>query len=125
MLNAIIAKSVEFCIRKAPAVIAAGIIIAVASGIYATRNFAVNTDITQLISEDLPWRQRELAYEKAFPQSVESIIAVIDGPTPEFAAAASRDLVARLSGRPDVFYSVSDVAGRNVLSAQRPLVCPF
>lgn len=91
--------------------IAVGVALAAVSGLYTARHFAINTDVTNLISPDLPWRQRELAYEKAFPQSIESIIAVIHGPTPELTSTAASAVVDRLSKQPNVFHSVRDVAG--------------
>ena len=53
-------------------------------------NFALNTDITTLISPKLEWRQREIAYLKAFPGQATTILAVIDGPTPELAEDAAK-----------------------------------
>ena len=111
MLNSIIGRTVDFCTRNARLIIALGVIFAAACGLYTVRHFAVNTDLANLISSNLPWRQRELAYEKAFPQSIELIIAVIHGPTPELTGAAASAVVDRLSKRSDLFHSVRDVAG--------------
>jgi uncharacterized protein len=106
MLSSIIGRTVDFWTRNALVVIAVGVALAAVSGLYTARHFAINTDVTNLISPDLPWRQRELAYEKAFPQSIESIIAVIHGPS-----AAASAVVDRLSKQPNLFHSVRDVAG--------------
>ena len=111
MLNSVIGRTVDFCTRNARLVIIVGIAFAAVSGLYTARHFAVNTDLANLISSNLPWRQRELAYEKAFPQSIESIIAVVHAPTPELAGAAASAVTERLSGRSDLFHSVRDVAG--------------
>jgi len=111
MLNSIIGRTVDFCTRNARLVIIVGIAFAAVSGLYTARHFAVNTDLANLISSNLPWRQRELAYEKAFPQSIESIIAVVHAPTPELAGAAASAVTERLSGRSGLFHSVRDVAG--------------
>jgi hypothetical protein len=35
--------------------------------VYIAQNFAMTADTTQLISQRLEWRQRELAFEAAFP----------------------------------------------------------
>jgi uncharacterized protein len=111
MLSSIIGRTIDFCTRNALVVIAVGVVLAAVSGLYTARHFAINTDVTNLISPDLPWRQRELAYEKAFPQSIESIIAVIHGPTAELTSAAASAVVDRLSEQPNLFHSVRDVAG--------------
>ena len=70
---------------------------------YAIRHFAINTDVNQLISTDLPWRQRELAFAQAFQGNEEKILAVVDAPTSELASAASTALARKLAGQPDLF----------------------
>ena len=44
--------------------------------------FALDTDVVHLFPEDLPWRQAEIAIDRAFPQRIDLIAAVIDGATP-------------------------------------------
>ncbi len=78
---------------------------------YTSQHFALNTDISKLISPDLDWRKREVAYETAFPGSHESIVAVVEAPTPELTRLASVDLQTRLEGRKNEFKSVRNVAG--------------
>ena len=80
------------------------------SGWYAATHFSMTTDINQLISTSIPWRQRELAFEKAFPQ-YELIVAVIDAPTPELVDEATGDLVQRLSQQKDLFRSIEQPKG--------------
>ena len=70
----------------------------------------MTTDINQLISANIPWRQREAALEKAFPQ-FETIVAVIDAPTPELVDEATDALVARLSQQKDLFRSIEQPKG--------------
>ena len=64
-----------------------------------------------MISADLPWRQRELAYESAFPQSTQGILAVVDAPTPELAGAAATALADQLSKHDGLFRSVEEIGG--------------
>src|SRR4051812_33845942 len=97
MLRHAIVSVVTRCIRHAWLTIAIAAIIGVASGVYATRHFAINTDINTLISRDLPWRQRELAFERAFPQHLRSILVVVEAPTPELTTEATAALFERLS----------------------------
>jgi uncharacterized protein len=75
------------------------------------RHFAVDSAISHLLSPNLPWRQRELAYQAAFPEQGNSIIAVVSAPTPEFAGAATEALVDRLSLQSDRFRSVEAAQG--------------
>ncbi|HEY1365073.1 MAG TPA: MMPL family transporter, partial [Xanthobacteraceae bacterium] len=81
------------------------------SGVYAARHFAINTNIENLISSDLPWRQRELALERAFPQRTDLILAVVQAPTPELAQAASRALTERLRTQEALFRRVRQPGG--------------
>ena len=108
MLKSALASLVAFCTRHAWTVIAAATLLSLVSGIYVTRHFAIDTDIGKLISPDLPWRQRELAYLQAFPQRIGTIFAVVDAPTSELASQASAALVEQLSRRRDVFQSVEE-----------------
>ena len=76
-------------------VVGIAVLLTALSGWYAATHFSMTTDINQLISTSIPWRQRELAFEKAFPQ-YELIVAVIDAPTPELVDEATGALVQRL-----------------------------
>ena len=69
---------VEWTSQHPLKVIVAFVILTALSGLYVVRHFSINTDVNALISADLPWRQRELAYEAAFPQSTQGILAVVD-----------------------------------------------
>jgi uncharacterized protein len=111
MLISIVRRIVELCSRHHWTVVVVALILATASGVYATRNFAISTDINRLISPDLPWRQRETAYEKAFPGPFTSILVVVDAPTPELAAEATRALTERLAKQSDTIHSAQQLDG--------------
>jgi hopanoid biosynthesis associated RND transporter like protein HpnN len=83
----------------------AAVALTAAAGVYSVRNFGINTDINKLISPDLDWRQRDIAFEKAFDQE-RLIIAVVEAPTAEFASAASAALEKKLSENRTDFESV-------------------
>jgi hopanoid biosynthesis associated RND transporter like protein HpnN len=106
MLTSLIVTVVEFSCRFAWLTIAAFAGLAGASAHYALGHFALMTDSSQLISTRLPWRQRELAIDRAFPQRTDLIVVVIDGKTPERAEEAAEALAGALAGRPDHFRSV-------------------
>ena len=74
--------------------------------VFIAQNFAMTADTSQLISQRLEWRQRELAFEAAFPQFNNLTMVVVDGATPELANDATRRLAAALKERPDLFQSV-------------------
>ena len=108
MLQSWIESTVDFCIRYSRSVILAGLILAAASAVYAGRHFAINTDINDLLSARLPWRQHEIDFQRAFPQTVELIIADVRAPTPEAVKAAARELEIALADKPGLFHSVAD-----------------
>src|ERR1700721_824857 len=104
-ITAFVVRSIEICIKFAWPVVGIAVLLTALSGWYAATHFSMTTDINQLISTSIPWRQRELAFEKAFPQ-YELIVAVIDAPTPELGQEATGALVQRLSQQSDLFRSI-------------------
>ncbi|TAJ82352.1 MMPL family transporter [Reyranella sp.] len=80
--------------------------LSVAALLYAASHFAMTTDTAELISTKHEWRQRELAYEAAFPSLQRLTIVVIDGATPELAEDAATRLSKALAGNPKLFHSV-------------------
>ena len=112
MLISAVKYIVELCNRFPWVVLSLALGISVASGTYAATHFAITTDINKLISPDLDWRQRELAYEKEYPGSFLSILVVVDAPTPELASAATALLAQRLAEQqPKTFLAVHHLDG--------------
>jgi hypothetical protein len=96
VLTRTIVSLVRFCTRHAWLVLFAGVALAAAAGVYSHRNFAINTDVATLISPDLDWRKREIEFEKAFPGRNDSILAVVEAPTPELSRQAAAALEKKL-----------------------------
>jgi hopanoid biosynthesis associated RND transporter like protein HpnN len=115
MLTSAIVRMVNFCVRHAWAVILVAIVLTTGSAVYVVVNFSIDTNIDNLMSPDLDWRKREIAYHQAFPQSTQLILVVVDGPTPELTAAASQaltqELVKKNNQENDLFRSVDEQAG--------------
>ena len=109
MIHHAIKTLVELCTRRPWWVLGVSVVLAVAAGLYAAKHFAINTDITRLISPDLPWRQRELTFNATFPHGKETIIVVIQAPTSEAASKATQMLTGALSGQ-QFFSSVEGVS---------------
>jgi hypothetical protein len=72
----------------------------------AVHLFRINTDVERLIDPKEPWRQDEIAFEKAFPQRSNLIVAVIDGQTPEETEEAAAALTRTLSERKTLIENV-------------------
>ena len=111
MLKKLIISTVQFCAGRPWPVIVVGMVVAAISASYVASRFEINTDISKLISDDLPWRQRELAFFKAFPASETTIVAVVDGPTPELADDAAHKLTEQLAQEKEVIKSVRQTSG--------------
>ncbi|HEX8827271.1 MAG TPA: hopanoid biosynthesis-associated RND transporter HpnN, partial [Xanthobacteraceae bacterium] len=110
IITALVVRAIQFCAQHAWPVIGLSLLICILSSWYAATHFAMTTDINQLISPNIPWRQREAAMEKAFPQ-FELIVAVVNAPTPELVEAASAALADRLLQQKDLFHSVQQPKG--------------
>ena len=82
-------------------VIVAGIVVAISTGVFAVKRFSITTDIESLISQNLPWHQRQLELSNAFPQ--QGITAVVTAPTPENADQAAERLAQALSKNPGLY----------------------
>jgi uncharacterized protein len=98
--------------------------ISVGAGCYFFTAFAVDTNVNNLISRDLPWRKGELAYQAAFPQGREAILIVIEAPTSEQAGAASHDLASALAKQPALFRSVQEEGGGRFFTQSRFMFLP-
>ncbi|MCJ2011826.1 MMPL family transporter [Methylobacterium sp. J-076] len=102
MIEGLVASSVRF----RWIVIALVAAMTVASVGVAVHLFRINTDVERLIDPKEPWRQDEIAFEKAFPQRSNLIVAVIDGQTPEETEEAAASLTRALSERKNLIETV-------------------
>jgi hopanoid biosynthesis associated RND transporter like protein HpnN len=110
VLKKVVVAIVRTSTRFAPITVAIAAILAVLGGIYSVQNFGINTDVNRLISPNLDWRQRDIAFDKAFDQE-RLILAVVEAPTPEFANAAATRLTEKLSSNHKDFDSVQRLGG--------------
>ena len=108
------------CYRYGGWVLILTLILALASGIYVWRDLGMNTDTTDMLSEDLPFRVNLKHYHATFPQDVDTMLVVLEGPTPEQTQVAAKHLAARL--KQDTFNfqdvdapGVDDFFARNAL----------
>ncbi len=85
------------------AVVAAMTVVSIGVAVHL---FRINTDVERLIDPKEPWRQDEIAFEKAFPQRSNLIVAVIDGQTPEETEEAAAALTRTLSDRKNLIETV-------------------
>lgn len=89
----------------------AGLLLGLLALGFAATNFKISSDTSALISQKLPYRQRELAFDRAFPGQGDSILVVIDGATPELAASAADRLAQALQADKALFPRVQEPDG--------------
>jgi uncharacterized protein len=103
-VNSVIVRTVDFCARHQWLVISGAFLLAIAAAAYDVTRFSITTDVEALISQKLPWHERQLALSKAFPQ--QGISAVVTARTPEGAEQATNLLAQDLAKRRDLFRTV-------------------
>lgn len=69
--------------------------------VYTARNLGIHTDTTDMLSEELPFRVNLAHFKESFPQYEETLLLVLDAPTPEQAYNAAVHLTARLKADPN------------------------
>jgi hypothetical protein len=104
MMNTPIVRLVDLCARYRWTVIIAGLLLLLGTATYVATRFSINTDVEELISQNLPWHQRQVELTKAFPQR--AISAVISAPTAENAETATNELAQALARNPSLFPAV-------------------
>ncbi|TYL99129.1 MMPL family transporter [Bradyrhizobium rifense] len=123
MIHSVIVRIVDFCARNRWTIVIAGALLMLGAAAFDAARFSINTDTEGLISQDLPWRQRELELSKAFPRK--GILVVVKATAPENAARATSALAQALSENPDLFPTVElldsgDFFERNGLLFESP-----
>ena len=118
LLQRALVRLVDASRRHAWTVVLAGILLAIGSGLYASHYLGVNTDTDQMFSASLPWRQRAMALDRAFPQSQGLLVAVIDANVPEAAEETARDLTRALAADHTDFSMVSQPGSSPYLSKE-------
>jgi hopanoid biosynthesis associated RND transporter like protein HpnN len=74
--------------------------------IYTVNHFRIDTEMTDMISDKLPYRKLEKEFQSAFPQFKETIVVVIDADSPEAARLQTAKLAGRLKRETGLFKGV-------------------
>jgi uncharacterized protein len=101
MINSAIVRLVDFCARYRWTTVIVGTLLMLGAAAFDAAKFSINTDIQGLISQNLPWHQRQVELSEAFPQRGISI--VVKAPTAENAELATNQLAQSLSKDPNLF----------------------
>lgn len=104
--------------RRQWLVLAAAGVITVLAIVACARYLGISTNTVDMISPEVPFRQHAKAFNAAFPQLDNTIVAVIDAPTPEGADKLATALAARagdLSSVREVYLPGGDFLRRHAL----------
>lgn len=100
------AASTSFCYRHAPWILLIAFTVVTLSAVYTVRNLGMNTDTTDMLSEQLPFRVNDKRYSEAFPQDADILLLVLSAPTPEQVYAKTNQLVTLLRQDKKNFFDV-------------------
>src|ERR1700744_2758853 len=104
MITSAIVKIVDHCARPRWAVIVVGALVLIGATVFDLARFSITTDVENLISQNLPWHQRQIQLSDAFPQG--GFSAVVKAPTAENAERATDDLAQALAKDAKLFPTV-------------------
>src|SRR5260370_9897603 len=107
MMNSAIVRIVDFCARRRWTIIIASTLLMLGAAAFDAARFSINTDIEGLISENLPWHQRQMELSNAFPKR--GILAVVKAQRAENAEQATSALAQTLSKNSDLFPAVEQL----------------
>jgi hopanoid biosynthesis associated RND transporter like protein HpnN len=96
----------NFVRRWALAVVVLSALSVVTSVVYIAGNIALNTDTTDMLAADLPFRKAWREEDEAFPQFDNTVVVVVEGETPDLADDGAAALTARMRRQPGLFGSV-------------------
>lgn len=99
-------RTISLAARRPFYAVAAAVLFTLAALYYAAFHFEMTTDTGELISAKTEWRQNESKVMEAFPKTVDAILVVIDGKTPELASGAAARLAEALGQDKQNFSSV-------------------
>ncbi|GAN54547.1 MMPL family transporter [Tanticharoenia sakaeratensis] len=110
MLASLIGRIVALCSRRFAVTILVFAVLALGSIWGGVAHLGVTTDTGGMFAATLPWKQRNAALTKLFPQNDNTLVAVIRSDIPEEGLATARALTAVLSKDHEHFLSVTNPA---------------
>ncbi len=106
MLTKVLSVTVEWCWRHGKLVTLIALVLTLLLGAFAATHLQLDTDESKMLSSNLPFRKASKAFDEAFPQGDDLLVAVIDAATSAAAEDAVNRLADRLASRQDLFKSV-------------------
>lgn len=98
----------DFCRRHAVSTLIAALLLTAGCIAYGWSHMAISTDTDELLSKNLPFARAQSAFSKAFPESGNSIVIILDGNTVDTVEDAAVRLDAWLGAHHDGIGRVFD-----------------
>ncbi|UJP05556.1 MAG: MMPL family transporter [Nitrosomonas sp.] len=102
---------VDFSYRHALWVILLLLTLTGLSAIYTADHLGIHTDTTDMLSEEVPFRANHIRYLQSFPQHEDTLVLVLDAPTPEQSHQDAKRFTHFLQSHPAQFSSVYYLTG--------------
>jgi hopanoid biosynthesis associated RND transporter like protein HpnN len=102
-MDSLICRTVEFSRRRAGALAAVVLVLALGAALFVARRISIDSDTGKLVDPNLPWQQAAADMDRQFPQDKDLLVAVVDGKTPDQSSDAAAELARRLALRPDLY----------------------
>jgi uncharacterized protein len=96
MLTRFLIRLVAWSVHSPWRVIAVAVLATLASAYYVAGHFSINTDQSKLVETTGSWRTLGDALDRAFPDRDQTVLAVVEADTPEYARAGADALVQAL-----------------------------
>jgi uncharacterized protein len=107
-LATLLARLVDRSRRHAVLVVCIGLLAGLLGGLYSATHLGIITDTDAMFPSSLPWRQQQIALDRAFPQFQNLLVVVVDSAIPEAADATAAALVQELGNDHAHFLTVRE-----------------
>ncbi len=97
-----VGRLVAGALRRRGWVVLAALALTVLALLACVRLLGISTNTVDMIDPEEPFRQHAKAFHAAFPQLKDTIVVVVDAPTPERAGVAAEQLTAAVRGAPGI-----------------------
>ena len=84
---------------------------------YTTKHLGINTDTVDMFSPELAFRRNFEQYKQQFPQQVDTLVVVVDAPSPDLARQSADALAQKMHDEGELFHSVYQPQGDPFLAS--------
>lgn len=106
VLRGLLTDIAVFSARRGWLTLCCALVFAVASLVFVATSLQFNSDKESLVAETAPFKQRNAAFDRAFPQFLNSLIIVIDAPTSAQAQDLAELISLKLEAAPDKYRNI-------------------